>query len=218
MSDPVLYLYWVSGRPLLVTGPAASPLHKTARHLSHHVNTTTWSSQSQLAPGWYMRISEKIIRWSSLWVPCLWLTGACHLSPRGWWVMRTPVMRDCHNRGVSWPWHRIGDIFVIWISHALTFGNQTQFVHYRVSWKDDATKLIFDGPGSGSSKYKVGSDHNKTHFYFQIALSNQTRYTGENYEKLSKCEEKSIYNPTAEIKFQKLQLLHFYWGFYWLMR
>ena len=34
-------------------------------------------------------------------------------------------------------------------------------------------------------------------------------YTGENYENLSKCEEKSIYNPTAKIKFQKLQVLHF---------
>lgn len=73
-------------------------------------------------------------------------------------------------------------------------------------------KLIFDGPGYGaeSTEWAGWDDHNKTHFYFQIAQSDQTRYTGERITRESVQKwGKSIYDPTVRIKFQKLQILHF---------
>ena len=71
-------------------------------------------------------------------------------------------------------------------------------------------KLIFDGPGSLAMKVQSGLITIKLISISKLpkAIKPDTQERGLR-ENLSKSEGKSIYNPTARIKFQKLQILHF---------
>ena len=163
MSDPVSYLYWVSGRP----GSGWLVWTQTLITSHDHRPMELWSTPTTV------RITPE-----HLWENMLQCDSE-KLVTR--WIM----MSSCHNMGVSWPWHwhRWHNCHTAQIISHIPENynrNQTQFVHYRVSWKDDATEIDLWWARLWWWKYKVGwDDHNKTHFYFQIAQSDQTRYTAE---------------------------------------
>ena len=162
MSDPVSYLYWVSGRPgsgwlvwtqTLIT----SHDHRPMEH-SNSCQDDTWASLRKHV--------------------AIWLREACHqvgydelMSQHGRVLTLTLAQHRWHNCHTAQIISHIPEIY---------YRNQTPFVHYRVSWKDDATQIDLWWARLWWWKYKVGwDDHNKTHFYFQIAQSDQTRYTAE---------------------------------------
>ena len=162
MSDPVSYLYWVSGRP----GPGW-----LVWTLTLITRAITWQ-QTSCQDDTRASLRKHVV---------MWLRAPCHLSPAGglWWAQIVTTGRVLTLTLAQQRWHNCHTAQII--SHIpQIYRNQTQFVHYRVSWKDDATEIDLWWARLWRWKYKVGrDDHNKTHFYFQIAQSDQTRYSAE---------------------------------------